>query len=66
MIINHSMPGRADLLRRAGWMAEARLAYGRAYDLSRNEVERRYLLRPLGELESWRVTSGEWRVASGE
>jgi RNA polymerase sigma-70 factor (ECF subfamily) len=41
---------RADLLRRAGWMAEARVAYGRAYDLSRNEVERRYLLRRLGEL----------------
>ncbi len=41
---------RADLLRRAGWHAEARVAYARAYDLSRNEVERRYLLKRLGEL----------------
>jgi RNA polymerase sigma-70 factor (ECF subfamily) len=43
---------RADLLRRAGWAAEARVAYARAYELSRNEVERRYLLRRLGELDS--------------
>ena len=34
---------RADLLRRAGRTAEARDAYARAIDLSRNAAERRFL-----------------------
>jgi RNA polymerase sigma-70 factor (ECF subfamily) len=43
---------RADLLRRAGCAEEARAAYTRAYELSGNDVERRYLLRRLEELRS--------------
>jgi len=41
---------RADLLRRLGRDAEAAIAYGRALELSGNEVERRYLERRLGEV----------------
>jgi RNA polymerase sigma-70 factor (ECF subfamily) len=42
---------RADLLRRLGRTAEARDAYGRALALARQEPERRFLERRLGELE---------------
>jgi RNA polymerase sigma-70 factor (ECF subfamily) len=42
---------RADLLRRAGWLDEARDAYARALDLCQNDVERKYLLRRLREVE---------------
>jgi RNA polymerase sigma-70 factor, ECF subfamily len=42
---------RADLLRRLGKSAEARAAYERALSLSRQEPERRFLERRLGELE---------------
>ena len=40
----------ADLCRRAGRMAEARLSYSRALDLARQEPERRFLRRRLAEL----------------
>jgi RNA polymerase sigma-70 factor (ECF subfamily) len=42
---------RADFLRRLGRTAEARVAYGRALELSRSEPERRFLKRRLQELE---------------
>jgi RNA polymerase sigma-70 factor (ECF subfamily) len=42
---------RADLLRRADRLAEARGAYARALDLCQNDVERQYLLRRLREVE---------------
>jgi RNA polymerase sigma-70 factor (ECF subfamily) len=41
---------RADLCRRLGRWAEARLAYGRALALARQEPERRFLARRLAEL----------------
>jgi len=41
---------RADLCRRLGRMAEARAAYERALALTRQEPERRFLERRLGEL----------------
>ena len=41
---------RADLCRRAGRAAEARASYLRALALTRNETERRFLERRLGEL----------------
>ena len=41
---------RAELLRRLGRVDEARTAYGRALALSRDERERRFLLRRLEEL----------------
>jgi RNA polymerase sigma-70 factor (ECF subfamily) len=41
---------RADLCRRMGRSAEARAAYQRALDLTRQEPERRFLERRLGEL----------------
>ena len=41
---------RADLCRRAGRPAEARASYMRALALTRNEPERRFLERRLGEL----------------
>lgn len=41
---------RADLLRRTGWLNEARNAYQRALDLCQNATERAYLLRRLGEI----------------
>jgi RNA polymerase sigma-70 factor (ECF subfamily) len=40
----------ADLCRRAGRVAEARLSYRRALDLARQEPERRFLMRRLAEL----------------
>jgi RNA polymerase sigma-70 factor, ECF subfamily len=42
---------RADLLRRLGRAAEARAAYRRALDLTRQQPERRFLERRLRELE---------------
>jgi RNA polymerase sigma-70 factor (ECF subfamily) len=41
---------RADLLRRAGYTAEARAAYGRALVLCHNRAERSFLSRRLAEL----------------
>jgi RNA polymerase sigma-70 factor (ECF subfamily) len=41
---------RADLLRRAGWLSEARIAYGRALELCQNEAERRVLGHKLAEI----------------
>ena len=41
---------RAELLRRLGRVAEARVAYGRALELTRTEAERRFLSRRLVEL----------------
>ena len=41
---------RADLCRRLGRTAEARSSYTRALDLARQEPERRFLERRLGEL----------------
>ncbi len=40
----------ADLCRRAGRLAEARISYRRALDLARQEPERRFLRRRLAEL----------------
>jgi RNA polymerase sigma-70 factor (ECF subfamily) len=40
----------ADLCRRAGRLAEARVSYSRALDLARQEPERRFLRRRLAEL----------------
>jgi RNA polymerase sigma-70 factor, ECF subfamily len=40
---------RADLLRRSGRTAEAKLAYRRALDLVTNPVERRYLMRHVSQ-----------------
>jgi len=40
----------ADLCRRAGRIAEARVSYARALDLARQEPERRFLRRRLAEL----------------
>lgn len=42
---------RADLLRRAGRLAESRADYLRALDLCQNAVERHVILRRLGEIE---------------
>jgi RNA polymerase sigma-70 factor (ECF subfamily) len=41
---------RADLCRRLGRTAEARASYRRALELARQEPERRFLERRLGEL----------------
>ncbi len=41
---------RADLLRRAGWHAEARDAYTTALSLTQNQVEQQFLRRRLREL----------------
>jgi RNA polymerase sigma-70 factor (ECF subfamily) len=41
---------RADLLRRLGRTEEARVAYGRALELARNETERRFLERRIEDL----------------
>jgi RNA polymerase sigma-70 factor (ECF subfamily) len=41
---------RADLLRRSGRIAEAKLAYQRALELVTNPIERRYLLRRLSQV----------------
>jgi RNA polymerase sigma-70 factor (ECF subfamily) len=43
---------RADLLRRAGRLAEAALAYRRAHELTENAAERRFLETRLAELEA--------------
>ena len=42
---------RADLLRRLGRATEARAAYARALELARQEPERRFLERRMGELD---------------
>jgi RNA polymerase sigma-70 factor (ECF subfamily) len=42
---------RADLLRRLGRREEARTAYARALELTKNEVEQKYLTRRLTEIE---------------
>ncbi len=47
---HHYHAARADLLRRAGRRAEAATAYQRALARCRNQVERRYLIRRLGEI----------------
>jgi len=48
---------RGDLLRRTGWLDEARLAYQRALSLTQNRIESRFLSRRLAEisrqLETW-------------
>ena len=41
---------RADLCRRAGWLAEARTSYERALVLARQQPERQFLERRLAEL----------------
>jgi RNA polymerase sigma-70 factor (ECF subfamily) len=41
---------RADLLRRAGWLGDARVAYGRALELCQNEAERWLLNRRMDEI----------------
>jgi len=41
---------RADLLRRAGRLAEARVAYTRAMELSQNHIERTFFQRRLAEI----------------
>jgi predicted RNA polymerase sigma factor len=41
---------RADLLRRAGWLSDARDAYERALELCQNEAERWLLGRKLAEI----------------
>jgi RNA polymerase sigma-70 factor (ECF subfamily) len=43
---------RADLLRRAGRLAEALPDYRRSLELAKNEPERRYMARRVAELES--------------
>lgn len=43
---------RADLLRRAGWLDEAKSAYGRALELCQNTTERAFLRRRLAEVEA--------------
>jgi RNA polymerase sigma-70 factor (ECF subfamily) len=43
---------RADLCRRLGRAAEARLSYERALSLTRGEPERRFLERRIAELAS--------------
>jgi len=48
----HLLPAaRADLLRRLGRMADAAEAYRRALTLTTNDIERRFLMRRLGEIE---------------
>ena len=42
---------RADLCRRLGRVDEARASYERALELARQEPERRFLERRLGELQ---------------
>jgi RNA polymerase sigma-70 factor (ECF subfamily) len=42
---------RADLLRRSGWLDEARAAYSRALELCGNAVEQAFLRKRLAELE---------------
>ncbi len=49
----HLLPAaRGDLLRRLGRMAEAGEAYRRALSLATNDIERRFLRRRIGEIES--------------
>jgi RNA polymerase sigma-70 factor (ECF subfamily) len=47
---HHYHAARADLLRRAGRYAAARLSYGQALSLCQNDIERRFLRRRLAEL----------------
>jgi RNA polymerase sigma-70 factor, ECF subfamily len=47
---HHAHSARADLCRRLGRVEEARTSYQRALDLTRQEPERRFLERRLGEL----------------
>jgi RNA polymerase sigma-70 factor (ECF subfamily) len=49
---------RADVLRRLGRTADARAAYQRALELTRQEPERRFLQRRLDELAHGRPTGG--------
>lgn len=43
---------QADLLRRTGWLDEARAAYTRALELCQNSAERSFLSRRLDEIDS--------------
>jgi RNA polymerase sigma-70 factor (ECF subfamily) len=43
---------RADLLRRTGWLDEARSAYQRAINLCENAIEQKFLQRRLAELDA--------------
>jgi RNA polymerase sigma-70 factor (ECF subfamily) len=47
---HHAHAARADLCRRLGRVEEARVSYRRALELARQEPERRFLERRLGEL----------------
>ena len=42
---------KADLLRRLGRLAEAKVSYQAALDLARQEPEQRFLRRRLGEID---------------
>ena len=53
---------RADLCRRLGQTAEARVSYERALTLTRQEPERRFLERRLRELADW--DGAGWATAS--
>ena len=46
------LPGRGEFCRRLGMHSEARAAYQRALSLARQEPERRFLERRLGELSN--------------
>jgi RNA polymerase sigma-70 factor (ECF subfamily) len=48
---------RADLCRRLGRTAEARASYQKALSLTRQEAQRRFLERRLGELQNGRPQS---------
>jgi RNA polymerase sigma-70 factor (ECF subfamily) len=43
---------RADLLRRAGHLRQARDVYGAALDLCQNQVERNFILKQIGAMEA--------------
>jgi RNA polymerase sigma-70 factor (ECF subfamily) len=49
---------RADLLRRLGRLAEARLAYEEALRLARHDPERRFFRRRLAELDQATRSAG--------
>lgn len=53
---HHYHAARADLLRRAGRNAEARLSYEQALSLCQNDIERRFLRRRLAELSGHEKT----------
>jgi RNA polymerase sigma-70 factor, ECF subfamily len=54
---------RADLCRRLGRTAEARVSYERALGLTRQEPERRFLERRLRELPDWQAQAATPRAA---